>query len=207
MLVSFISKDKSKAYYNLKKYNAEKLLTIFKKPESYFKKYNSYKEIEELEKYCKYYGVNFKFFPSLARGLSYYNGNVFEIKSIGMKETIAAGGSYSVNGIQSFGVAFGLDRIAKLAKLDKKILGQEILLTVGLTMKGFYGFILEQGASKYSKGFKRKHSAGEGAKNSAKFGQRLLPRPWFWGTIEKFWVKAPAVVESYINKVLGKYAN
>jgi len=93
------------------------------------------------------------------------------------------------------------------AKLDKKILGQEILLTVGLTKKGFYGFILEQGASKYSKGFKRKHSAGEGAKNSAKFGQRLLPRPWFWGTIEKFWVKAPAVVESYINKVLGKYAN
>ncbi len=105
---------------NLKKYNAEKLLTIFKKPESYFKKYNSYKEIEELEKYCKYYGVNFKFFPSLARGLSYYNGNVFEIKSIGMKETIAAGGSYSVNGIQSFGVAFGLDRIAKLAKIDIK---------------------------------------------------------------------------------------
>ncbi|MBS3163794.1 ATP phosphoribosyltransferase regulatory subunit, partial [Candidatus Woesearchaeota archaeon] len=105
---------------NLKKYNAEKLLSIFKKPESYFKKYNSYKEIKELAKYCRYYGVKFKFLPSLARGLSYYNGNVLEIKSSEIKETIAAGGAYLVNGIQSFGISFGLDRIAKLSKLDAK---------------------------------------------------------------------------------------
>ncbi|MBS3155280.1 ATP phosphoribosyltransferase regulatory subunit, partial [Candidatus Woesearchaeota archaeon] len=97
---------------NLKKYNAEKLLNIFKKPESYFKKYNSYREIESLLKNCRYYGVKLKFTPSLARGLSYYNGNIFEIKSAKMKETIAAGGAYLINGIQSFGMAFGLDRIA-----------------------------------------------------------------------------------------------
>ena len=112
--------SEKEVFNNLKKYDAEKLVNIFKKPESYFKKYNSYREIEDLAKYCRYYGVKFKFMPGLARGLSYYNGNVLEIKSSGMKETIAAGGSYLVNGIQSFGIAFGLDRIAKLAKLYAK---------------------------------------------------------------------------------------
>ena len=37
---------------NLKKYKAEKVLGIFKKPEKYFEKYDSYKEIKELKKYC-----------------------------------------------------------------------------------------------------------------------------------------------------------
>ena len=36
---------------NLKKYDAEKILGVIKKPESYFKKYESYKEIQELKKY------------------------------------------------------------------------------------------------------------------------------------------------------------
>ena len=107
---------------NLKKYKAEKLIAIFKKPESYFKKYESYKDIIELKKYCKFYNVNIEFQPSLARGLSYYNSSVFEIKSKEMKETIVAGGSYLINGIQSTGISFGLDRISNLAKIksDKK---------------------------------------------------------------------------------------
>jgi histidyl-tRNA synthetase len=105
---------------NLKKYKAEKLLLIFKKPESYFKKYSSYKEIEELKKYCKLYGVKINFSPSLARGLSYYNATIFEIKSKEMKETICAGGSYLVNNIQSTGFAFGLERLSQLAKIDTK---------------------------------------------------------------------------------------
>ena len=46
----------------------------------FFKKYPSYLEIEELERYCKLYGVEVEFVPFLVRGLSYYNGNVFEIK-------------------------------------------------------------------------------------------------------------------------------
>ncbi|MEM4153140.1 MAG: ATP phosphoribosyltransferase regulatory subunit [Candidatus Pacearchaeota archaeon] len=102
---------------NLKKYGADKIITIFKKPESYFKKYESYKEIQELENYCKFYGVQVKFLPSLARGLSYYNGSVFEIKTKEMKESIAGGGSYLVNGIQSTGISFGLDRLTNLAKV------------------------------------------------------------------------------------------
>lgn len=105
---------------NLKKYNAGKILDIFKKPESYFKKYKAYSEILELKKCCKNYGVEVKFQASLARGLSYYNGTIFEIKTKEMKETICAGGSYLVNGNQATGVSFGLERISSLAKLMVK---------------------------------------------------------------------------------------
>ena len=110
---------------NLKKYNAEKILTLFKKEKLFFKKYNSFKEIEELENYAKFYGLKLEFLPSLARGLSYYNGTIFEIKSLDMKETIVAGGSYLINGVQSTGISFGLDRLMNLAKIgisEKEIL-------------------------------------------------------------------------------------
>jgi len=102
---------------NLKKYKAEKVLSIFKKPSSFFKKYDSYKEIEELMKLCKTYGVKPTFQPTLARGLSYYNGTVIEVKTKEFKETIAAGGSYLINNIQSTGFSFGLERISQLAKI------------------------------------------------------------------------------------------
>lgn len=103
-------------YNNLRGYGAQNVLEIFKKPESYFKKYENYSAIEELKKYCKYYGVEIKFSPSLARGLSYYNGNVFEVKS-DIKETITAGGSFMFNDIQSTGISFGLERLSLLAKI------------------------------------------------------------------------------------------
>jgi len=115
---------------NLRKYKAEKILTIFKKPESFFKKYSSYKEIEELKKWCKLFGVEIRFQPSLARGLSYYNGSVFEIKTKGMKETICGGGSYLVKGIQATGISFGLERLSNLAKIkveEKRVL----ILSIG----------------------------------------------------------------------------
>ena len=110
--------DEKQIKENLKKYGGEKLITILNKPEAFFKKYKSYKEIEELKKYCKEYGVKINFKPSLARGLSYYTGTVVEVKSAEMKETITAGGAYIVNNIQSFGLAFGLERITQLAKVD-----------------------------------------------------------------------------------------
>lgn len=105
---------------NLKKYKAENILEIFKKPESYFKKYKAYEEIKILKDYCKMFGIQIKFLPSLARGLSYYNSSIFEIKSQKLKETIIAGGSYLVNGIQSTGISFGLERIAFLANVEIK---------------------------------------------------------------------------------------
>ena len=101
---------------NLKKYKAEKILNIFKQPEKYFERYQYYKEIKELKDYCKLYNIKVNFQPSLARGLSYYNGSVFEVKS-SIKETIVAGGSYLINNIQSTGISFGLERLSSLTKI------------------------------------------------------------------------------------------
>jgi len=105
----------------LKNLGAEKVLDILKKPESYFEKYEGYSEIKDLKKYLKDYGLDkfVRFQPNLARGLSYYNGTVFEIKTPKLKETITAGGSYEFNGVQCTGISFGLDRISSLAKVKK----------------------------------------------------------------------------------------
>lgn len=103
---------------NLKKYGADKIIDILKKPRSYFEKYPSYKEIKELEEYLSLYKIEAVFSPFLARGLSYYNGTVFEIKTDKMKETICGGGSYEFNGVQSTGISLGLDRLAILADFD-----------------------------------------------------------------------------------------
>ena len=113
---------------NLKKYNAEKVINVLKNKEKYFEQFSSYKEIEELRNYCKYYGVKIKFLPSLARGLSYYNGNVFEVKS-NIKETICGGGSFMFNGIQSTGFGTGLERLEILSNLKNE---KEKFLVVSL---------------------------------------------------------------------------
>jgi len=96
--------------------DADKLLEIIKKPLSYFVKYKSYNEIKELVDYCKLYNLEIEFSASLARGLSYYTGSIFEIKGE-MKETICAGGSYLVNSISSTGISFGIERLAKITKI------------------------------------------------------------------------------------------
>ena len=115
---------------NLKKYGAERILNIIKKPENFFKKYESYGEIQELKKYCKFYGFKIEFLPSLARGLSYYKGSVFEIKTPNFKETICAGGSYEINGVQSTGISFGIDRILQLVEVKN---GMKKTLIVSLS--------------------------------------------------------------------------
>ncbi|MEI6058840.1 MAG: His/Gly/Thr/Pro-type tRNA ligase C-terminal domain-containing protein, partial [archaeon] len=88
------------------------------------------KEIKELKKLAKEYDVKLEFSPTLIRGLSYYNGSIFEIKtndkSSEMKETICAGGAYLINGIQSVGISFGLERLSQLAKVDRA--NQDILI-------------------------------------------------------------------------------
>jgi len=114
---------------NLKKYKAEKILNIFKKPKTYFKKYKTFSEIQELKKYCKNLGIKVNFQPSLARGLAYYNRTVFEAKIKGMKETIAGGGGYMFNNIQCTGISFGLERLSQLAKIK---LGKKQILIISL---------------------------------------------------------------------------
>ncbi|MCH8945774.1 MAG: ATP phosphoribosyltransferase regulatory subunit [Nanoarchaeota archaeon] len=103
---------------NLKKYKAEKLINALKQGEDYFNKFESYKEIIGLMEYCKSYGVKIFFSPTVVRGLSYYNGTVFEIKTKGIRETLVAGGSYIFNGIQCTGISFGLERLSASSKLE-----------------------------------------------------------------------------------------
>ncbi|MCX6742573.1 MAG: HisS family protein [Candidatus Pacearchaeota archaeon] len=104
---------------NLKKYGAEKTIAIFKKPESYFSKFKAYEEIKKLKDFCKLFDVEVTFSSTLARGLSYYNSSVFEIKLKGIKESIAGGGSYLCNGNQSTGISFSLERLIPLVPLAK----------------------------------------------------------------------------------------
>lgn len=102
---------------NLKKFGAEKLLKIFEQPEKEFEKYNFYKEIKELKKICRMYGFNVEFKPFLARGLSYYNGSIFEIWSEELEVSLCGGGSYLIEGMQSTGITFGLEPISLLSKI------------------------------------------------------------------------------------------
>ena len=86
------------------------------------------KEIKELLTYIK----DVEFEPSLARGLSYYTGTVFEIflKDSKIKSSIAAGGRFD-NMIKNFletgkeypavGISFGLEVIMDAVKLKQKI--------------------------------------------------------------------------------------
>jgi len=107
---------RTKVRENLKKLGAEKILGILKQNPEFFRRYKSFSEIEELIDYCEFYGVKVEFAPFLARGLSYYNGGIFEVKS-NIKETICAGGSYLVNGIQSTGISIGLERLELVTKM------------------------------------------------------------------------------------------
>ncbi len=105
---------------NLKKLRAENVLDSLKKGEKYFAQFLGYREIIGLMEYCSIYGVDAQFAPTVVRGLSYYNGSVFEIKAKGVKETLVAGGSYQINKIQSTGISLGLERISILANLKNE---------------------------------------------------------------------------------------
>ncbi|QQG38868.1 MAG: histidine--tRNA ligase [Candidatus Woesearchaeota archaeon] len=84
-------------------------------------------EVEELFKYID--DKNVLFVPSLARGLAYYTGTVYEVflKDGELKTSLAAGGRFDnmIGGFlgqgeyPSVGVAFGLDRITEV--LSEKI--------------------------------------------------------------------------------------
>jgi histidyl-tRNA synthetase len=103
---------------NLKKLGAEKLVKIFTQKEDAFEKYGAYKDIKTLKKLCKDYGVEVEFSPTLARGLSYYNGTIFEVWADELEVSMGAGGSYMVEGVQATGISFGLEPIMLLAKTE-----------------------------------------------------------------------------------------
>lgn len=67
--------------------------------------------------YCRAFGFEVLFSPTIVRGLSYYDGNVFEIKSKEIKETLVGGGSYTFNDVSCTGISFGLERLSLLSKI------------------------------------------------------------------------------------------
>ncbi len=89
--------------------------------------------LEELKKVFKYIKTkDLVFKPSLARGLDYYTGNVFEVfvKDESLRSSIAAGGRYddmigkysdNPNSIPAVGLTFGIDAIIDALKISKKI--------------------------------------------------------------------------------------
>ncbi|MCW8965719.1 MAG: histidine--tRNA ligase [Candidatus Pacearchaeota archaeon] len=113
--------SKKQVKENLKKYNAEDLVDIFTKSEEFYKKYNGYKEIEELKEYCKIFGVKVEFRPFLARGFSYYNGTVIEVWSKDLPVSILGGGSYMIENNQATGISFGLEPLMILTKMKLEL--------------------------------------------------------------------------------------
>ncbi len=82
------------------------------------------KGIEELRSFHKYFDKHeikntIKFTPSLARGLSYYTGCIFEVKALGVQMgSIGGGGRYDdltamfgLKDVSGVGVSFGFERI------------------------------------------------------------------------------------------------
>jgi len=102
----------------LKGLGAEKLVEIFTAKEKTFEKYRFYEEIKKLKDLCSVYGVEVEFRPFLARGLSYYNGTVFEIWAEELGVALTGGGSYLVDGIQSTGISFGLEPLFLISKVS-----------------------------------------------------------------------------------------
>ena len=92
------------------------------------------KEIDELMGYCKKLGLkNVIFNPSLARGLEYYTGTVFEVypkcRSI-INSAITAGGRYdemignycgSKQGYPAVGISFGVERLTTVVQKVKEM--------------------------------------------------------------------------------------
>lgn len=103
---------------NLEKFNCEKIVDLVSSPDiKKFEKYENFSKIKEIVSLAKIYGVNVSFLPSLARGLSYYNGIVFEIKTKKFRETVFAGGEFMFNGIQAVGFSGSLERICAVTDL------------------------------------------------------------------------------------------
>ncbi|MEM4271821.1 MAG: histidine--tRNA ligase [Candidatus Pacearchaeota archaeon] len=133
--------------FNLKKYaDANQIMTLFKLFEKDLKffienAFDGAKEVDALIEKCKLYGIkNVKFNPFMARGLSYYTGNIFEVRQAGSKISIAAGGRfdkvvgrYLNRDLPAVGISFGLERVSELAKVDIELpiallisIGQEV---------------------------------------------------------------------------------
>ncbi|MBI5804010.1 histidine--tRNA ligase [Candidatus Pacearchaeota archaeon] len=126
---------------NLRKYaESSQIITLFKlleKDIKFFKEnaFDGIDELNELAESCSQHKIKVKFEPWLARGLSYYTGNIFEISS--QKSSIAGGGrydnvvgKYSARQIPAVGISFGLERLTKLVETKTEDSPKVILISI-----------------------------------------------------------------------------
>lgn len=104
--------------------------------------------LKDLFKYLEYYDVSYVFLPSLARGLGYYTGPIFEVflkDEKVMSSSIAGGGRWDKmigkylqdenKEYPAVGVAFGLEPIMEIIKkregMDKKTTADLFIIPIG----------------------------------------------------------------------------
>lgn len=125
--------------------NSREIVDAFKHGLEYYEKIPECAEgvadLRRLFELLGQYGIkNCRFEPSIARGLGYYTGIVYEIKSDDPQlGTIAAGGRYDTligiyagRDVPAAGISFGIDRIATLLKKNAtaKTLTEIVLINV-----------------------------------------------------------------------------
>src|SRR3989339_318509 len=128
---------------NLKRYaDSNQILTLFKlmeKPLEFFieNAFDGAEEVEELMEKSKQQGIKLKFNPFMIRGLAYYTGNIFEVKTKENKNTIAGGGRYDKSvgkllnkEIPAVGISFGLERVAELANIKANSIPKVIVISI-----------------------------------------------------------------------------
>lgn len=109
--------------------NGKQIIQMFEHDLEYYERIDSCRqaveEIKHLFKLLQMYNIdNCKFNPSLARGLGYYTGIIYEIKSYDKRlGTIVAGGRYdgligvyAGRKMPAVGISFGIDRLIVLLK-------------------------------------------------------------------------------------------
>jgi len=127
---------------NLRKYaSPNQIITFFKLLSKDVKFYsqNAFEGVEELEELfetCSQYKIDVKFNPFLARGLSYYTGNIFEIKQ-SKRDTLIGGGRYDKSvgrylnrDIPAVGISFGLERLTQVADVKIPSIVKVILISI-----------------------------------------------------------------------------
>lgn len=128
---------------NLKKYaDSNQIITLFKlmeKPLSFFieNAFDGANEVEELIDKSKEHGIKIKFNPFMIRGLGYYTGAIFEVKTKEGK-TLAGGGRYDKSvgkllnkDIPAVGISFGLERVSELANIKIESFPKVIVISLG----------------------------------------------------------------------------
>ncbi len=95
---------------------------------------------KELQKYLDLLGVNADFTPTLARGLNYYTGTIFEVflKNSAITSSIAAGGRYdnmigdmAQGDYPAVGISFGVDTIVEAIGLGEVTSTKLLIIPIG----------------------------------------------------------------------------